>query len=388
MIDAEYARLQPRRPVSGTALRYLRILFSALAIVFLAIPSCKAQQKNTPSSTRDVTPEQRQFERAVALRTRLESLPPDQRSLDQYNRVIAAYKKVPATPSQRDLTTASIVAAAEVYADMGRIFDEKDFDSAIDAYNHLLTDFSNSRYAPAAMLAIGNIQEQDLKQLDKAETTYKTVVKKYSRSPKANDAIQAIDRIDRNRKSQQDLQRETAKELADRKGGAANASNAPANSGAETDKASRQSGRDTTGQGDETAEAPTPQGNSADKRNAKAYHSIETGPMNPLEGGRVGGVAQVTGVHPWNGENYTRIIVDLGDTVHFTAGRLKNPNRLFFDIDQAKLDPKLGTKTINVQTSIVKTIRFAQNKADVVRLVLDMDSDKDYSAFVIQNPYR
>ncbi len=313
------------------------------------------------------------------MRTRLESLPPDQRSIDQYNHVIAAYKRVPAIKPKGDLVTASIVATAELYADMGRIFDEKYFDSAIEAYNQVLTDFPNSRYAASCLLAIGNIQEQDLKQLDNAEATYKNVAKKFPRTAKANDAIQDIDRINRTRKAQQDLQRETAKELADRQAAAAKSSaNRP-------EKDQRQSSIDAANRADSQAASSATAGK---KRDVNAYHSMDTGPLNPSEGGKAGGVARVTGVHPWNGENYTRIIIDLGDTVHFTAGRLKNPNRLFFDIEEAKLDPSLGSKTVEVQTSIVKTIRFAQNKADVVRLVLDMDSDKDYSAFVIQNPYR
>jgi N-acetylmuramoyl-L-alanine amidase len=380
MSDAENARLQPSRPVNGKAFQHLRIIVTAIAIFLFAVPFCQAQQKTT--ATRDISPDQRQFERAVALRTRLESLPPDQRSLDQYNHVISAYKRVPAIKPKGDLVTASIVATAELYADMGRIFDEKYLDTAIEGYNQVLTDFPNSRYAAACLLAIGNIQEQDLKQLDNAEATYKNVAKKFPRSVKANDAIQDIDRINRTRKAQQEVQRETAKELADRQAAAAKSDS---RQDAVREKDQRQSSIDAANRAEAQASAGA---TSAEKRNAKAYHTTETGPINPSEGGKSGGIARVTGVHPWNGENYTRIIVDLGDTVRFTAGRLKNPNRLFFDIEEAKLDPGLGTKTIEVQTSIVKTIRFAQNKADVVRLVLDMDTDKDYSAFVIPNPYR
>jgi N-acetylmuramoyl-L-alanine amidase len=384
MSDAAYLSLQSARP----AVRKLSLLsisfriFSAFVLLLAVSLPCLAQQPST--DTRKLTPERRQFERAVALRTSLESLPPDQRSLDQYKRVVDTFKKIPGMTNDAELITPSMVAIAELYAEMGRIFSESYLDNAIEAYNALLAKYPNSRYAASSLLAIGNIQEQDIKDLDKAEMTYREVMLKYPRTSKASDANTAVDRIERTRLAQREVQRETARELAERRA---------ANEGPPTSSITPNV-VDSLKESQPSSHHPTTQAEAdaglsgGEAKGPKSARLPDTEPLNPHEGGKIGGMARVTGVHPWNGENYTRIIVDLGDTVHFQAGRLVNPNRLFFDIEQATIDPKVGTKSIDVQTSIVKTIRFAQYKAGIVRLVLDLDTDKDYSAFLLQNPYR
>ena len=100
------------------------------------------------------------------------------------------------------------------------------------------------------------------------------------------------------------------------------------------------------------------------------------------------GTPHVTDVHAWNSETYTRIIVNLEDTVKFDSAHIASPDRVYFDLHKANLIPGLGKKTIDVQDGLLKSVRVGQNREGVVRLVLDVDGARDYSAYLLSNPYR
>jgi N-acetylmuramoyl-L-alanine amidase len=97
---------------------------------------------------------------------------------------------------------------------------------------------------------------------------------------------------------------------------------------------------------------------------------------------------QVTAVRHWNNQNYTRVVISLEDAVKYQAARISNPDRIYFDIYTAKLSSTLAGKTLDVGDGFLKAIRVAQNQAGVVRVVLDLEKVKDYSAFLLPNPYR
>ena len=100
------------------------------------------------------------------------------------------------------------------------------------------------------------------------------------------------------------------------------------------------------------------------------------------------GTPHVTDIHTWNAENYTRIVVNLEDTVKFDSAHIASPDRVYFDLHKANLDPKLAKKTIDVQNGLLKSVRVGQNREGVVRLVLDVDGARDCSAYLVSNPYR
>ena len=89
-----------------------------------------------------------------------------------------------------------------------------------------------------------------------------------------------------------------------------------------------------------------------------------------------------------NAEDSTRIVVTLDDTIKYDSVRIASPDRIYFDLYKAKLGAKLPAKPIDVQTGLLKSVRVAQNKPTVVRLVLDVDGAKDYSAYLLAKPYR
>ncbi len=81
--------------------------------------------------------------------------------------------------------------------------------------------------------------------------------------------------------------------------------------------------------------------------------------------------------------------IDLGDSVQYEAARVPHPDRIYFDLHNAKLSPELAGKTFDVtDDGFLKKIRAAQFSGDVIRIVLDVNDVTDYSAFLLPNPYR
>jgi N-acetylmuramoyl-L-alanine amidase len=97
----------------------------------------------------------------------------------------------------------------------------------------------------------------------------------------------------------------------------------------------------------------------------------------------------VSSVRIWNADNYTRIIIELGGQAKYQAARISDPDRIYFDIENAKLSSELLHQPIEVPAgSYLKAVRVAQNRADVVRVVLDVAKVKDYSVFELASPDR
>ncbi|MGA2960305.1 MAG: N-acetylmuramoyl-L-alanine amidase [Candidatus Korobacteraceae bacterium] len=96
----------------------------------------------------------------------------------------------------------------------------------------------------------------------------------------------------------------------------------------------------------------------------------------------------VTGIRYWQTPDYTRVAIDLEAEVKYEAGRIPNPDRIFFDLHETKLAPALVGKSFDVSDGFLRKIRVAQFQKDMARVVLDVDDVSDYSAFLLPNPYR
>jgi N-acetylmuramoyl-L-alanine amidase len=107
------------------------------------------------------------------------------------------------------------------------------------------------------------------------------------------------------------------------------------------------------------------------------------------ESGAAGARPRVTKIRAWNTDSYTRIVIDVGAQVKYQAARLSNPDRIYFDVENAKIDPELLHKPVDVEGGgFLKSVRVGQNQLDVVRVVLEVDHAKDYSVSLLPNPYR
>ena len=96
----------------------------------------------------------------------------------------------------------------------------------------------------------------------------------------------------------------------------------------------------------------------------------------------------ITGVRHWSTPDYTRIAIDLEQRVKYEAGRLGGPDRIFFDLHSAKLTPELVGKTFEVEDGFLRKIRASQYRGGVSRIVLEVRSLSEYSAFLLTNPDR
>ena len=96
------------------------------------------------------------------------------------------------------------------------------------------------------------------------------------------------------------------------------------------------------------------------------------------------GLVPVTELKHWSTPDYTRIAISLEKEVRFEHHKL--PNRLYLDLAGARLNP--GVKDLSIGDGLLKSVRIAQFQADTVRVVLDLDSIKDYKVVTFSEPFR
>jgi N-acetylmuramoyl-L-alanine amidase len=269
-----------------------------------------------------------QFARAVTMRTMLEGLLEKDRSLSDYKKTVSAYHKVYLiTPDSADCT-AALMAEGELYEEMGRLYDARYFGDAIEAYRFLVKQYPGSRYRGSALLAVASIQKDDLHNVQDAQATYKQYLKMFPRSEKAREV------------------------LADLRDVATPTVSQPAMPDGNSDP------------------LPVLQGERLQPRASDA---------NP---------ADVTSIRTTNAANATRIIVGLNGTVRYTAARISSPDRIYFDLYKADLGAKFASSAPDITGGMLKSVRVAQNRDGVVRIVLDVNGAKNYSAYLLGKPYR
>ena len=303
-----------------------------------------------PARAQKRVPVHEQYQQAVKLRDKLESKSEKDRTLADYKTAANAFRKIFMSTSRIPEAPDSLFAAARLYREMGRQFEPEYFDTAIVTYRFLLRSYTISHYRADALFSIGQIQQQDMERLDDAQATFQEFLKQFPRAENANDARVALDQIAEAR-------------------AAASAPPAP------------------------SASAPAV----PDTDSAAPTHFGPQANDQPASGGASSGGAlaakgspppRVTSIRSWNGDDYTRIVVDLDNSVKFQSSRIFSPDRIYFDLYGAKLASGLAGKTFDINNGFLKSIRAGQNKAGVVRLVLDVDSVQEYSAFLLQHPYR
>lgn len=276
-----------------------------------------------------------QFELAQRLREALNGKPESQRERRDYDKVLDAYRKVYHTAPTFNKADASVLAVAELLEEQGRVLnDPKSFKDAIGQLEFLRREYPGSKYRVEALFTIAQIYRDDLDDSAQAKSTFQDFLKHYPNNTMAARARDEIDNIDSPAK--QELQ----------------AKNKPA----KTDSKTKSAGEEK----EPAQEAKTDR------------HRL------PL----------LTNIRHWSTGDYTRVAIDLEQEVKYEAGRVPHPDRIFFDLHGAKLAPGLGGKSFDVEDGFLHRIRVAQYKADLARVVLDVDDVAEYSAFLLPNPYR
>ena len=230
------------------------------------------------------------------------------------------------------------MAVAELLAAMGGQFppDDEDLHSAIGQYLFLRREYPGSKYRMEALFAIGQIYADDLDDPKNARATFEEFLRRYphdERAPKAKEALA-------------DLDHPTKKKEAAEEANAAKPSASP----------------------------------SAAQVAITETASSATVKKKPLE--------LVTGIRHWSSPDSTRVAIDVDGPVQYQDGRVPNPDRIFFDLPNTKLASTLVGKSFEVEDGFLKKIRVAQYQRDSIRVVLDVETLSEYSAFVLPNPYR
>ena len=288
-----------------------------------------------------------QYHKALQLREELNGTPEGDRSAEDYDRVIEAFRKVYHVAPTSSRADSSVLAVAELLAERARIDDdEKGFRSAIGQYEFLCREYPGSKYRFDALLSIGQIYREDLGDNNAARTTFEDFLKRYPNHHLAENARAAL-------KEMEDEERHP-----NRKDKAQIASTKPRQASRAPATASENDDKDAT---------PEPVNMAAKPRH---------------------GLPLVTSVRYWSTPDYTRIAIDLQDEIKYEAGRVPSPDRIFFDLHDSKLASELIGKSYDIQDGLLKKVRVAQFKPNVARVVLEVNSLAEYSAFLLPNPYR
>src|SRR5215471_4696441 len=275
-----------------------------------------------------------QFEVAEGLRESLNGKPESQRTRHDYDRVLDAYRMVYHTAPNFNKADTAVLAVAELLDEQGRVLnDPKSFKDAIGQLEFLRREYPGSKYRGEALFTIAQIYRDDLDDSVQAKTTFQDFLKHYPTSKMADRAQQEIDDIDAQARKEQ------------------------------------------TGKNKSSADARTKSGSSEKDSAPEAKNDRHHLPL-------------LTNIRHWSTGDYTRVAIDLEQEVKYEAGRVPHPDRIFFDLHGAKLAPGLAGKSFQVDDGFLHRIRIAQYKANLARVVLDVDDVAEYSAFLLPNPYR
>lgn len=334
-----------------------------------------------------------QFEVAERLRDALLGTPEPDRERRDYLKVIEAYRKVYYTAPSWAKADEAVLAVAELLDDQGRVLqDEKSYKDAIGQLAFLRREYPGSTHRVEALFTIAQIYRDDLKDNDQAQATFEDFLKHYpgsSLAPKARKElaelgdIEAKDPFRRKPRHKQESGPEPKVAWAE-------VTQAPP----KHDEATRKSAKSASSQAkenDDQAPANDEQvkGKSESATtSAKNLGTEQNAALSSQSGQPVGRLSRLTSVRHWSTPDYVRVVIDLEQEVQYRAGRVPHPDRIFFDIYGVKLASDLVGKSFDVEAGFLRRIRVSQYKANMARVVLDVDDVAEYSAFLLPNPYR
>jgi N-acetylmuramoyl-L-alanine amidase len=331
-----FARVSPVFTTAMTA--------AALALAFAPI-SLHASSNNAEPTRQTVKRDaaEAQFNRAEEQRAALNAKASEKRTLAEYKAVVASYKKVYLiSPHAADVQD-SLLAVAELYTEMGDRFGRAYYQSAVESYQFLLREYPRSKFAQEVLLRTAKLHQDRLGDTTSAIKTYEEFLKRFPRSPHRREA------------------QESLAELA-----LLQNSNTP-----ETKSAA-------------SAKPATPEKQEpvrlAQNDSRKEEVEERPAPRHP------GVIPTVKTISATSSADSTRITIALDDSVQYISGRITNPDRIYFDLHAAKLSPLLRHDGVKISGNLVSNVRVAQNSSSVVRIVLDVNGVKDYTASLLGKP--
>jgi len=272
-----------------------------------------------------------QFDKAESQREALIAQSEQSRTRQQYESVIAAYRRIVLESPTSSKADGSAFEVAELTAEMARRFkDDATLFSAVREYKFLRREYPSSKHRIEALLAIGVIYKNDLGDVADGQSALEDLVRQYPNSQSAQKAREELGSL-----HSDDLEAAASRESVK-----------------VASKEARKAQRD-------------------DSVSSKGSELV-----------------QVTAVEHWSTPDYTRVAIDLEQDVEFESQRIDNPDRIFFDLKNAYLASALKGKSFDVDDGLVKKVRVAQFQPGKARIVIETDHNATYNASLLLNPPR
>jgi N-acetylmuramoyl-L-alanine amidase len=298
-----------------------------------------------------------QFARAEDQRAALNAKAADQRTLADYKQVVNTYRRVYLiTPHATEVPDA-LLAVAELYTEMGDRFGRSYFQSAVDTYQFLMREYPKSKYCQDAYLRAAKLQQDQLGDASGAMQTYDTFLKKFPRSPHKREVQEARAEIA--------LLQNSAPAEAPRSAIAKSAGAEPERLETANSRAARNAG-------------------SGSDKESESSNASDISVAANFSGAR----PQIRKISAKASQNSTRVTIELESGVQYISGRIANPDRIYFDLQNAKLAPQLAHSKVRTEGTLLSAVRVAQNPMGIVRIVLDVNGVTDYSASLLNHPSR
>jgi N-acetylmuramoyl-L-alanine amidase len=328
-----------------------RRLGTALLLLLLPVLPVQARGKSEAWA-------RTQFSAAERMRETLNSLPADDRSRHEYQHVITAYRRVYYGAPASTKADPSVVAVADLLAEMGRqCNDDKALRAAIGQYKFLRREYPGSRDRIDALLAIGQIYQTDLHDPEQARPVFEEFLRRYPRHHLADVARKALTEP----VQQAGLRTKDENDTDDDSG----------------DSARKRTRKETSGK---VAESP------GERNGATASDSDRDSDKESRGGAEK--PSRVTSVRHWSNPDYTRVAIDLERDTKFEARRIDHPERIVFDLPGANLASSLVGRSFDVDDGLLKKIRVAQFEPRKARIVLEVADHSDYDTFLLKSPPR
>ncbi|MDH4099839.1 MAG: N-acetylmuramoyl-L-alanine amidase [Nitrospirota bacterium] len=222
---------------------------------------------------------------------------------------------------------------------------KKDLDRASDLFEKIVVKYPKSDSADEALFKLGEVAFSYQQDLSSALSRFERLTKKYPKSKYLKEARKMAGKI-----AVQLEQEGAAKKVA------------------------------------EPAKETRPTRPSVDSEPAPRETAISAVPTP--EPPSISGLAYIKDLRHWSNDTYTRVVIDLDNQVTFDKNRLYNPDRLYFDLHNCRLDGNLEKEPHQINDGILKSARVGQFTNDTVRLVLDLDTFQSYQIFPMENPSR
>ncbi len=338
-------------------------ILAALAVV-LAPNSLRAAENNADPTRATVKRDaaEAQYTKAEEQRAALNAKATDRRTLAEYRAVVAAYKKVYViSPHAADVQD-SLLAVAELQTEMGDRFGRTYYQQSVESYQFLLREYPKSKFAQEVTLRVAKLQKDQLNDTAAAMKTYQEFLKRFPHSQNKREAQESLAELAllQNNGTSDTKTVANAKPGPPEKQEPAAVQDKPVRS-AQTESRKPEPKADASNN-DEEDDQPAPS--------------------------KHGGIPTVKTISTDATGDSTRITIALEDPVQYISGRITNPDRIYFDLHAAKLSPQLKRSAVKVSGKLLSNVRVAQNSSGVVRIVLDVNGVKDYTASLLSKPSR